>query len=89
MSFDLSRYSEHKASGLIKVEKVNGNTVIVAKQFDRFTGAPLADIPVVITDEVLTQVAQQRRMAQILIDESKAFLADVKGDKKENDSNST
>lgn len=89
MSFDLMRYREHKASGLIKVEKINGQTVITAKQFDRFTGAPLEDIPVQITDELLTQITQQRRMAQHLLDESQVLLTDVYGDKKENDTNST
>ena len=89
MSFDLARYREHKASGLIKVQKQDGNTIIVAKQFDRFTGAPLEDIPVQITDEMLTQLMQQRRAAQLLLDESEALLTDIYGDKKENDTNST
>lgn len=80
MSFDLTRYREHKEKGLIKVyrDADNGRVTITGQQFDRFTGTPMDSVSTVMTEEIIKQIELQQKMAEHLAEECKAVLGDVR-----------
>lgn len=77
MSFDLTRYREHKESGLVKIERRDGKTVAICKQYDRFTGNQMDDVVVEITITIKDQLMAIKNSNIKINEEIDAIASDI------------
>lgn len=71
---DLARYKELKEKGLVILQPVGGQVIVISKDFDTATGAELKSKAIPVDEESLRK---QKATLELQLDTLTEFLADV------------